>query len=76
VPSVGYRYELRRGEQIVSTGHVTVEAPLEVGDRVAIGGQAGLVYSIGPLIGETELRLVVQLLPDRRPKETNGEETG
>ena len=62
---VDFRYELRRGEEIVATGHLNSEQPLEVGDHIEIGGQPGIVRTIEPLLGEHELRLVVQLLPDR-----------
>lgn len=61
-----YRYELRRGEEILATGHLTREQPLEVGERIAIGSQAGIVRTIEPLLAERELRLVVQLLRDDR----------
>ena len=57
-----YRYELRRGEEVIATGHLSREQPLEVGERIAIGSQAGIVRVIEPLLGERELRLVVQLL--------------
>jgi hypothetical protein len=56
-----YRYELRRGEEVVSTGHLTQEHALEVGQRVEIGGELGIVRVVAPLLGEQELRLVVQL---------------
>jgi hypothetical protein len=56
-----YRYELRRGEEVLATGHMAREQPLEVGERIAIGGRAGIVRAIQPLLGERELRLVVQL---------------
>ena len=59
-----YRYELRRGGEVVATGHFSREQPLEVGERVAIGRRGGIVRSIEPLLGERELRLVVQLLRD------------
>ena len=59
-----YRYELRRGEEVVSTGHLTREQTLEVGDRLLIGGLPGIVRRIEPLLGERELRLVVQLRRD------------
>jgi hypothetical protein len=49
----------------LSTGHLSREQPLEVGDRIAIGGQPGIVRTIEPLLGERELRLVVQLARDR-----------
>jgi hypothetical protein len=64
VVGVEYRYELRRGEEVVATGHLTRELPFEVGDRLVIGGQAGIVRRVEPLLGEKELRLVVQLLRD------------
>jgi hypothetical protein len=61
---VVYRYELRRGEELVATGHLSLERPLAVGDAVAIGESRGIVRSIEPLLGDAELRLVVQLLRD------------
>jgi hypothetical protein len=65
VAGVDYRYELRRGDEVVATGHLNYERPLGVGDRVEIGGQPGIVRTIEPLLGEREIRLVVQLLLDR-----------
>ena len=59
-----YRYELRRGEEVVATGHFGRERRFEIGERVAIGRHSGIVRSIEPLLGERELRLVVQLLRD------------
>jgi len=56
-----YRYELRRGEEVVSTGHLIQERALEVGQRVEVGGKHGIVRVVEPLLGERELRLVVQL---------------
>lgn len=57
-----YRYELRRGDELVATGHLTREGLLEVGERLVIGGKDGIVRAVEPLLGERELRLVVQLL--------------
>jgi hypothetical protein len=57
-----YRYELRRGDEVVATGRLTREEPLEVGDRLLIGRREGIVRTIEPLLGERELRLVVQLV--------------
>jgi hypothetical protein len=65
VAGVDYRYELRRGDEVVATGHLSREEPLEVGSRLEINGQLGIVRSIEPLLGERELRLVVQLVRDR-----------
>lgn len=59
-----YRYELRRGDQVIATGHLSREVPLEVGERISIGSQSGIVRSIDPLLGEHELRLVVELWRD------------
>jgi hypothetical protein len=61
VSGVEYRYELRRGEEVLATGHLSREQLLEVGERLVIGGRPGIVRSIEPLLGERELRLVVQL---------------
>jgi hypothetical protein len=65
VAGVDYRYEFRRGDEVVATGHLNYEQPLEVGDRIEIGGQFGIVRTIEPLLREREVRLVVQLLADR-----------
>ena len=59
-----YRYELRRRDQLIATGHLSHEERLEVGERIRIGRQFGVVRSIEPLLGERELRLVVQLWRD------------
>jgi len=59
-----YRYELRRRDQLIATGHVSREERFEVGERIRIGRQFGVVRSIEPLLGERELRLVVQLWRD------------
>jgi len=63
MPDTHYRYELRRGDATVATGHVALPEPVQVGDRVDIGGSVGIVRQVEPLLGERELRLVVQLLP-------------
>lgn len=59
-----YRYELRRGDQVIATGYFSHEPQLAAGDQVTVGGQAGIVRTIEPLLGERELRLVVQLRRD------------
>jgi hypothetical protein len=56
-----YRYELRRGDEVIATGHLSSEQPLEVGERITIGSQSGIIRSIEPQFGERELHLVVQL---------------
>jgi hypothetical protein len=65
VAEVDYRYELRRGDEVVATGHLTREQPLEVGELIEIGGQQGIVRTVEPLLGDPEVRLVVQLVRDR-----------
>jgi hypothetical protein len=57
VAGTDYRYELRRGDEVVATGHLSREQPLEVGERLEIGGQIGIVRAVEPLLGEQELRL-------------------
>ena len=59
-----YRYELRRSDETMATGHLNREAPLEVGERITIGSRPGIVLDVEPLLGEHELRLVVQLTGD------------
>ena len=46
---------------MIATGHFSRERPLEVGERITIGGRAGIVRDVAPVLGERELRLVVQL---------------
>jgi hypothetical protein len=59
--SVGYRYELGHSDEIVATGHVTPEHPFEVGDRILMGSRRDVVRTIEPMLGEGDLRLVVEL---------------
>ena len=56
-----YRYELRQGDEVIATGHLSSEQPFEVGEPITVGSRSGVVRSIEPLLGERELRLVVQL---------------
>jgi hypothetical protein len=62
-PAARYLYELRRGEEIIATGHLTHEQPLEIGQRLTIAGRQGIVRSIIPIRGQNQQRLIVQLLP-------------
>jgi len=59
-----YRCELRRGDEVIATGHLSGEQPFEVRERITIGSRSGIVRSIEPSFGERELRLVVQLERD------------
>jgi len=52
-----YRYELRQGDEVIAPS----EQPFEVGEPITVGSRSGVVRSIEPLLGERELRLVVQL---------------
>ena len=61
-----YRYELRRGADVVATGHISPEQPLETGQQLTIGSRSGTIRSIAPILGESQLHLVVQLEPDDR----------
>ena len=56
-----YRYEVRRGDEVVATGHLSHERPLQVGEELKIGRCLGLVRSIEPQLHELELQLVVEL---------------
>jgi hypothetical protein len=40
------------------------EQPLEVGERITIGSQSGIVRSIEPLLHDRELRLFVRVWRD------------
>jgi len=59
--TVEYRYELRRRDEVVATGRLSRDQPLEIGERVEIAGRTGSVRAIDPVLGERELRLVVRL---------------
>jgi hypothetical protein len=59
-----YRYELRRRGEIVATGHLTNDEPLQVGQSIKIGKREGVIQTIEPLLGDRELRIVVQLPDD------------
>jgi len=59
--SVEYVYELRRGYEIIVTGRLSRDHPLEIGDRLEIAQREGIVRVIEPILGESALRLVVQL---------------
>jgi len=56
-----YRYELRRSDELIATGHMSSERAFVVGERVVIGGHSGIVRSTEPLPRERALRLPLQL---------------
>ncbi len=59
-----YRYELRRGDEVIATGRMTRERALEVGERITLSGRLGVVRSIEPVLGERDLHMVIQLFRD------------
>jgi hypothetical protein len=61
MPAFDYRYELRRGEEVVATGHLTCERPSEVGEHLVIGGSAATLQAVEPVLGEREFRLVIEV---------------
>jgi hypothetical protein len=58
-----YRYELRRDQDVVATGHISFDHQLEVRQRAEIAGSAGVVQSVEPTLHDQERQLIVQLLP-------------
>ena len=56
-----YRYELRRGDQTIATGHLTWDDQLAVGDAIVIGSLHGTVDTNEPLVASHERRLVVRI---------------
>jgi hypothetical protein len=64
VGSFSYRYELKRGDEVLATGHLNRDTPLNTGDRIGVNGREGIVRLIEPQLGEPEQRLVIQLLRD------------
>ena len=59
-----YRYVVRRGDEVVATGHLTQERPLEVGETLTIGSRSALVRSVEPTLHDLEMQLVMQLSHD------------
>lgn len=67
-----FRYELRAGDQILATGHLSIAHPLHVGDELTIGAKRGIVAEITPIPGSHESRLLIKLAtneptPRQRP---------
>ena len=59
-----YRYEMRRGDELVATGHLSNEQPLQVGQTLTLGSRTSVVRSIEPQLHHQELQLVLQLGSD------------
>jgi hypothetical protein len=64
VGSFSYRYELKRGDEVLATGHLNGDTPLAAGDRITVNGREGIVRSVEPSFRTLEQRLVIQLLRD------------
>jgi hypothetical protein len=62
--STNYRYELRRGDSITATEHISYETPLRVADSITIGTARGVVRELGPKRPDGEFRLLIDLLTD------------
>jgi len=52
-----YAYELRQGDQVLSTGRLTVDDELAPGDEVTVAGIVSLVNELAWLGGESRLLL-------------------
>ena len=56
-----YAYELRRGEEILSTGRLMAERELGPGDEVSVAGVVAQVEEVDWVNGES--RLILQPVP-------------
>ena len=56
----------QRRDAVIASGHLSRERPREVGEPITIGSQSGIVRDVGPLLGEREQRVVIQLWRDDR----------
>ncbi len=56
-----YAYELRRGEEILSTGRLTTDCEPVPGDQIAVAGIVARVEELGWVNGEARLILVPML---------------
>jgi hypothetical protein len=52
-----YTYELRARSDVVSTGRLTSDRPLDIDDRIAVGGALATVVEVIRLSDETRLVL-------------------
>jgi hypothetical protein len=65
---VDYRYELRRGDQVVATGHLSREQPLEVGERVTSEtGMESCARSNRSLVNESSASLFSSYAKTTKP---------
>lgn len=61
VATFSYSYELRRGEELLATGHLSRDSLLEIGQRINVNGREGIIRSIEPQLHQSEQRVVIQL---------------
>jgi hypothetical protein len=57
VVGAAYAYELRRGDQVLSTGRLTMDDELAPGDEVTVAGIVALVNELAWVGGESRLLL-------------------
>jgi hypothetical protein len=60
-----YAYELRQGDQVLSTGRLTMDDELAPGDEVTVAGIVALVNEMGWVGGESRLLLEPVRAPGR-----------
>ena len=65
VVGAAYAYELRQGDQVLSTGRLTMEDELAPGDEVTVAGIVALVNEMGWVAGESRLLLEPVCTPGR-----------
>jgi hypothetical protein len=67
MPLVGaaYAYELRQGNQVLSTGRLTMDDELAPGDEVTVAGIVALVNELAWVGGESRLLLEPVHAPNR-----------
>ena len=65
VVGAAYAYELRQGDQVLSTGRLTMEDELAPGDEVTVAGIVALVNEMGWVAGESRLLLEPVFAPGR-----------
>lgn len=63
-----YRYELRRGDEILATGMLSEDQPLAVGSAITIAGVRGAVRVVAPMVGTGELQLFIEADEDAPPR--------
>jgi hypothetical protein len=65
VVGAAYAYELRQGDQVLSTGRLTLDDALAPGDEVTVAGIVALVNELAWVGGESRLLLEPVYAPSR-----------